>query len=323
MSNAISVSIQLNNPCSEDWNGMEPTEQGRFCNSCQKPVIDFTHFTDQQILEYFLQHPFPVCGRIGHTQRDRHYSPSTVKTNRHLSPVAATLMTLATITTEAACSETERVKPLQVQSVDKQTPGVRADSVIISGTVKDAHGKRLENVEIVFDKYKTLTDKHGNFQFTFSSGSPKPGVIQFSYAGLERQVRSYYPIMGSTSYEVQFPEADFPQFIYGGSMITSFHIPVPDSLTRFPFQSLNLLSQKTRSFLGNLAQFIKDNPVVKVTLAAYYKTSSQKAVKLQHQIKDYLVDKEGVNAERFEFAQPQLRKKIRSEVIIQFSSGDE
>jgi len=322
MSNAISVSIEMNNPCSEDWNNMEPTEQGRFCHSCQKPVIDFTHFTDQQLLDYFLQHPFPVCGRIGHTQQDKHYLPSTTKSNRHLSPVAATLLTLASINTEAAHSQPVAVNKLQAPAND-QKPGTPADSVIISGTVKDAHGNRLENAEIIFDEYKTLSDKDGNFQFIFSAAITKQAVIQISYGKLERQVRSYHPTMGSTSYEVVMPEPYSPLLIYGGLMSTSFHVPVPDSLSSLSFQALNLLSPKTRSFLINLAQFIKDNPGFKVTLAACYKSSSQKAVKLQHQIKNYLVDKEGINEDRFELAPPQLRKKIRSEVIIKFSSEDE
>lgn len=323
MSNAISVSIEMNNPCSEDWNKMEPTERGRFCNSCQKTVIDFTHLTGQQIQDYFLQHPFRGCGRMLHTPQDKHYSPSTAKTNRHLSPVAATLLTLAAITTEAAHSEVGPVKQLQEQPANKQTPGVQADTVIISGTVKDAQGSRLENAEIIFDEYKTMSDKDGYFQFTFPSAITKQAVIQISYGKLERQVRSYFPTMGSTNYEVVMYKPSFANPQYAGGYIASYHVPVPDSLSRLSFQSLNLLKPKTREFLMNLAQFIKDDPNVKVTLAAYYKTGSQKAVKLQHQIKNYLVEKEGISAERFELTQPQLRKKMRSEVIIKFSSGDE
>ena len=41
MSTSISLTIQMNMPCEENWNGMEPTEAGRFCNKCQKPVINF------------------------------------------------------------------------------------------------------------------------------------------------------------------------------------------------------------------------------------------------------------------------------------------
>ena len=56
MSKSISLSIQMNTPCDENWNGMEPTEEGQFCNKCQKPVINFVDLSDQQILQYFLEH---------------------------------------------------------------------------------------------------------------------------------------------------------------------------------------------------------------------------------------------------------------------------
>jgi hypothetical protein len=39
--------------------------------------------------------------------------------------------------------------------------------------------------------------------------------------------------------------------------------------------------------------------------------------------KDYLELIEGLNPERIELAKPQLQKKIKSEVIIEFTSADE
>ena len=39
--------------CSEDWNNMKPCEQGRFCGSCQKTVVDFTEKSDAEIQEMF------------------------------------------------------------------------------------------------------------------------------------------------------------------------------------------------------------------------------------------------------------------------------
>src|SRR5687767_14690399 len=139
MSKSISLTLQLNMPCNENWNDMEPTEQGRFCNTCQKPVVNFVDLTDQQILNYFLEHPFPVCGRMLTSQRDHTFVHSSSKINRNFSPVTATLLTLATITTETAHPSPPRVNRLQVQVPHiKQAPPIPADSVLISGTVKNA-----------------------------------------------------------------------------------------------------------------------------------------------------------------------------------------
>lgn len=60
-------SIQIPSPCHEDWNQMLPAEQGRFCQSCEKTVVDFSQMSDEQVLDYFkLKQPSSerVCGRF-------------------------------------------------------------------------------------------------------------------------------------------------------------------------------------------------------------------------------------------------------------------
>ena len=44
--------LQINEPCHQNWDKMAATEQGKFCKSCNKQVIDFTTFTDAQIVAY-------------------------------------------------------------------------------------------------------------------------------------------------------------------------------------------------------------------------------------------------------------------------------
>jgi hypothetical protein len=321
MSRSISLTIQMNTPCDEHWNGMEPTEAGRFCNKCQKPVINFVDLSDQQILQYFLEHPYPVCGRMLTTQRDHHFEHTTPTINRHLFPVTATLLTLATITTEAAPPTPLIVNRSPVQQPHiKQAPANLADSLLISGTVKDKHGAPIENAEIIFDQYKLLSDKNGSFQFTLPSGFNKTAIIQFSYPKLERQVRSYHPLMQSTSYDIVLSEPYIPQCIISGLMEPGFHVPVPlpDSLSTFSFQSSNKLDTKTKALLTNLANFIKDNPLQKFTIRSYYNTSKQKAVKLSNLIKNFIVNEQGVNSDRIQIANPALQKLKKAEVVIAF-----
>ena len=45
--------LQIPEPCHESWEKMNPVEQGRFCNSCQKAVIDFTGMSDAQLNRLF------------------------------------------------------------------------------------------------------------------------------------------------------------------------------------------------------------------------------------------------------------------------------
>lgn len=68
MVNKIRISIP--NPCGENWNKMTTTEKGKFCASCQKNVIDFTTYTDREILNYYNQNS-KICGRFTHEQLNR------------------------------------------------------------------------------------------------------------------------------------------------------------------------------------------------------------------------------------------------------------
>ncbi|MBW7913117.1 MAG: carboxypeptidase regulatory-like domain-containing protein [Taibaiella sp.] len=66
------IQISIPQPCSEDWNKMTPQEQGRFCDNCQKCVVDFTGFTDEQLYKYFREHKGEnVCGRFQNWQLKR------------------------------------------------------------------------------------------------------------------------------------------------------------------------------------------------------------------------------------------------------------
>lgn len=57
--------IQIPKPCSADWKEMMPTQQGAFCGSCSKEVVDFTQMNDEEVKHYFLQRSTGnTCGRF-------------------------------------------------------------------------------------------------------------------------------------------------------------------------------------------------------------------------------------------------------------------
>ena len=67
-----SVLLSIPEPCHEDWQNMTPTDQGRFCNSCAKQVVDFSMMSDQEVLHYFSGIKNEnVCGRALPAQLNR------------------------------------------------------------------------------------------------------------------------------------------------------------------------------------------------------------------------------------------------------------
>ncbi|PZR26688.1 MAG: hypothetical protein DI535_13490 [Citrobacter freundii] len=65
---ATKIKLEIASPCSENWDKMDRTERGRFCQSCQKQVIDFTGMSDQQLALFFKHNKTNVCGRTRNDQ---------------------------------------------------------------------------------------------------------------------------------------------------------------------------------------------------------------------------------------------------------------
>lgn len=70
------VTLTVPTPCHENWQAMTPAEQGRFCGSCQKTVMDFTAKTDREVARYFEQQSMgastgSTCGRFRPDQLHR------------------------------------------------------------------------------------------------------------------------------------------------------------------------------------------------------------------------------------------------------------
>lgn len=66
------IQLQIAEPCHENWDAMTPVEQGKFCGSCQKQVVDFTGMSDRQVAEFFKKPSTgSVCGRFMNDQLER------------------------------------------------------------------------------------------------------------------------------------------------------------------------------------------------------------------------------------------------------------
>ncbi|MET2986630.1 hypothetical protein [Aureibaculum conchae] len=63
--------ISIPKPCHEDWQKMTPNQQGKFCNTCAKTVVDFTKKSVKEIQAFFIENQGQkVCGRFQQNQLD-------------------------------------------------------------------------------------------------------------------------------------------------------------------------------------------------------------------------------------------------------------
>ncbi|HTB07868.1 MAG TPA: carboxypeptidase regulatory-like domain-containing protein [Bacteroidia bacterium] len=66
-----SIQLSVPTPCSEDWENMQPREQGRQCASCNKTIVDFSLFSDRQLVDFFNKTTGNICGRFNNLQLER------------------------------------------------------------------------------------------------------------------------------------------------------------------------------------------------------------------------------------------------------------
>ncbi|WP_269234218.1 hypothetical protein [Flavobacterium flavigenum] len=81
--------ITIPKPCNENWNSMSPDKNGRFCNSCNKTVIDFTKMKNAQIHKYFTENSDKerICGHFKLNQIESEESIKYEKIRSRLSRI--------------------------------------------------------------------------------------------------------------------------------------------------------------------------------------------------------------------------------------------
>lgn len=111
--------ITIPKPCHENWDTMTPRDNGRFCMSCSKTVVDFTTMLPDEVQHFFIQNQDKrICGRFKNEQLDTIIIqiPSQVlqtQTNYHKMFLLALFIAMGT--TLFSCSDKNGNK----QKIDK------------------------------------------------------------------------------------------------------------------------------------------------------------------------------------------------------------
>ncbi|MCW3084077.1 MAG: hypothetical protein JWP12_1443 [Bacteroidetes bacterium] len=66
-------SISVPEPCHEKWENMHAAAGGRFCDSCEENVVDFTGMNEKEIILYFRNKKHTGCGRFEVSQVGKNY----------------------------------------------------------------------------------------------------------------------------------------------------------------------------------------------------------------------------------------------------------
>lgn len=227
-----SLRLNIPEPCHENWQQMTPQEQGRFCGSCQKTVVDFSMMSDQEVLNYFLKADHKVCGRFVEDQLNKEL-PITEKKKRFSWAYVWNVLLATFLLTEANAQVKPKAKPQKVvRTITRTAPRVVGDvspnivldppgkmgevapnilmgtpEEIIGFTVKGKVIDSKSNLPIIGASIRikntssgTMADTLGNFQLPVKKKDSL--VLEFSAIGYETQTRVIEALTGWQNVQV-------------------------------------------------------------------------------------------------------------------------
>src|SRR5688572_16446018 len=186
--------ITVPKPCSAEWDSMVKKDDGRFCEHCNKVVIDFSQLSDKDLYQYFSTAKTIPCGRFHNSQLNIDLTP--VRSKKY--PLATWYKSIAAIFAILSLKNTNAINikpdPISIQPITNKKIPFFPGKVSITGIVKNHDGTPLENAIIKIDeKEMASTDKEGKFEFELDiSNASQSYTFVFTYPGLIRTARSYH-----------------------------------------------------------------------------------------------------------------------------------
>jgi len=192
------MKVNIPDKCHENWNEMTANEKGRFCQNCQKTVVDFTQMSNTQIKDHLLERQGQkLCGRFKTDQLDKDISIAPKKRLSILPKIAASALLFAGVNQFAEsqvdinANKQEQHNSIEITKSQKET-----NRTVIYGKITDHHSNKISNVKIHFDDLQIsfYARENGDFSFEIPENYDKKQVtLRFSKRGYN-DVQQTYPL---------------------------------------------------------------------------------------------------------------------------------
>jgi hypothetical protein len=234
-----SLRLSIPSPCNEDWEKMSMNEKGRHCANCNNTVVDFSLFSDRQVIEFFAKARGKVCGRFSSFQLNRelvYIEPSNHFLYKLLFGTALTLG----IAGSANANYNPNQKPLVEQYVQQREANKEPENTLggddnkntVKITILDSANKSgipfvalvvTYNGEQIGTGY---TDINGLAEITMpDSVTGKKITIKAVYPGYKDHTSEFIASQGNNSIKIMINPG--PVIILGGPMFISRPLPDP------------------------------------------------------------------------------------------------
>jgi TonB family protein len=153
--------INIKKPCPENWETMKIGLHSRFCDNCEKNVVDFTNKDRREILEYILRnHDKRVCGHIyphqlDFTQKDLIVTIKALSDKTRNSNLTFYLLTLGTLILSSCDNHNNSEKSIETEIIDTPRVETGIDTLITEQFIdtlrQNEQTKRKDEIEIIID----------------------------------------------------------------------------------------------------------------------------------------------------------------------------
>ncbi|MGZ5248505.1 MAG: carboxypeptidase-like regulatory domain-containing protein, partial [Flavitalea sp.] len=199
------IQLGIPQPCHENWNKMKPEEKGRFCNSCQKTVMDFREMSDRQLAEFFKRPVGSVCGRFNTDQlnRDipipRKHIPWVKYFFQFSFPaflfsMKASAQGRVVVQDKIFVQEKTGFNPEGhgIKSKENNNDSIpKTNRIILKGKITDESGRAIKEASIIIigTNIGVATDENGMYQLPCKTGD-RLAIMGFGFVAIETIVNS-------------------------------------------------------------------------------------------------------------------------------------
>lgn len=160
------IKINIPEPCHENWDTMTPVAKGKFCASCKKTVLDFTHASDYTIYQAIKEND-NLCGRFRTSQLNRNLVTHSTHKQSWIKYIIATAVVSILSLWDAKAQGGIVPKIEQTDSLKQKINNNSVPVKLIKGVVIDEQSKKplpFTKISIYKSNNITTTDANGKFK---------------------------------------------------------------------------------------------------------------------------------------------------------------
>ncbi|MBG6234323.1 TonB-dependent SusC/RagA subfamily outer membrane receptor [Pedobacter sp. CAN_A7] len=169
------LQLIMTNPCSENWDDMQQIGAGKYCDRCEKNIVDLTDKSDAELIKFFNKKEDNVCGRLLSTQLDRKLVQPPSKINwQWLMSLAIGASVVSPALAQKPSQDTiqgDKSSALRSLSFESAVKSSILRDRISGKVIDEGTGKALAGVKVRqkgFQNVIAITDRAGMFQLDLS-----------------------------------------------------------------------------------------------------------------------------------------------------------